>query len=81
MIATTVKAMKLLMKIPWNSLASASERPDKLPDRLLSAMCFTSGWGPRGPYYPGNPRGGISSGFPDERRTFAFYENANGIEL
>src|SRR5690349_19975975 len=69
MIAITVKAIKLVTKIPWNSLASASERPDMLPDRLFSAMCFTSGWGPCGPSHPGTPRGRIPRGFPRESRT------------
>ena len=35
MIAITVKAMKLVMKMLWNSLASASVSPDERPGRLV----------------------------------------------
>ena len=36
MIATTVKTMKLVMKMRWNSLASASVSPDRDDLSLVS---------------------------------------------
>ena len=42
MIAITVKMMKLVMKMEWNSFASCSVRPDKEPLLLSAAMLVLS---------------------------------------
>ena len=49
MIAMTVKTMKLVMKIEWNSFASCSVSPDKSRS-IVSAMLGLSAFGLVGRY-------------------------------
>jgi hypothetical protein len=82
MIAMTVKAMKLVTKIPWNSLASASERPDMLPDLLLSAMCMYLRLGVLAdPITPAIPGAGLHPVTRTNMLPFRHHMKANGIEL
>jgi hypothetical protein len=62
MIAMTVKMMKLVMKIPWNSFASWSVNPDNEPPLLSAAMLALSFFG-LAAVTAHDPRGRVERGF------------------